>query len=262
MILNRFEPKILGFLCNWCSYAGADLAGVSRFQYPPNFRAIRVMCSARVDPTIILEAFIQDIDGVLVLGCHPGDCHYISGNYYTQKRIRTLHRILQIAGINEDRLRLDWVSAAEGERFASLVTKFTQEIKNLGPLGQAESLEKDETKQRLLAVQEVCSDEEIRWLMNKELNLVEDGNVYQEKVSQEQFDIVMDEVISTKYIQKKILILLRNSTLSVKDISEILVLSPQKVLREIVALGQERLVSMVDIRGNSPLYQESREQRE
>ncbi|MFQ6067695.1 MAG: hydrogenase iron-sulfur subunit, partial [bacterium] len=121
---NGFEPKILGFLCNWCSYAGADLAGVSRFQYPPNLRAIRVMCSARVDAIMILEAFIQGIDGVLVLGCHPGDCHYISGNYYTQKRIRTLRKLLQIAGINEDRLHLDWVSAAEGERFATLVTKF------------------------------------------------------------------------------------------------------------------------------------------
>lgn len=259
---NGFEPKILGFLCNWCSYAGADLAGVSRFQYPPNLRIVRVMCSARVDPIIILEAFIQGIDGVLVLGCHPGDCHYISGNYYTQKRMRTLQKFLQIAGINEDRLYLDWVSAAEGERFASLVTKFTQEIKNLGPLGQAESLEKDQTKQRLLAVREVCSDGELRWLMNKELSLVEDGNVYQEKVSQEQFDIIMDEIISAKYTQKRILILLKDSPLSVKDVSGILGLSSTKVLRQVVTLEGEGLISMVDVRGNSPLYRKNREQEE
>lgn len=259
---NGFEPKILGFLCNWCSYAGADLAGVSRFQYPPNLRVIRVMCSARVDPIIILEAFIQGIDGVLVLGCHLGDCHYISGNYYTQKRMRTLQKFLQIAGINEERLCLDWVSAAEGERFASLVTKFTEQIKNLGPLGKAENLENDKMKQRLLALQQAGSDGEVRWLVNKELSLVEEGNVYQEKVSQEEFDILMDEIIAAKYTQKRILILLKDSPLSVKDVSGILGLSSPKVLRQVVALEQEGLISMVDMRGNSPLYRKNREQGE
>jgi len=128
-----FEPKILGFLCNWCSYAGADLAGVSRFQYPPNIRIIRVMCSARVNPAFVLKALLSGIDGVLVGGCHPGDCHYIKGNYYTRRRMTALRRLLKIVGLEPDRVRLEWVSASEGMRFAQVVREFTETIKGLGP---------------------------------------------------------------------------------------------------------------------------------
>ena len=128
-----FEPKILGFLCNWCSYAGADLAGVSRFQYPPNIRIIRVMCSARVNPAFVLKALLSGIDGVLVGGCHPGDCHYIKGNYYTRRRMTALRRLLKIVGLEPDRVRLEWVSASEGIRFAQVVREFTETIKGLGP---------------------------------------------------------------------------------------------------------------------------------
>ena len=131
--MEAFEPKILGFLCNWCSYAGADLAGVSRFQYPPNIRIIRVMCSARVNPAFVLKALLSGIDGVLVGGCHPGDCHYIKGNYYTRRRVTALRRLLKIVGLEPDRVRLEWVSASEGIRFAQVVREFTETIKGLGP---------------------------------------------------------------------------------------------------------------------------------
>ncbi len=131
--METFEPKILGFLCNWCSYAGADLAGVSRFQYPPNIRIIRVMCSARVNPAFVLKALLSGIDGVLVGGCHPGDCHYIKGNYYTRRRMTALRRLLKIVGLEPDRVRLEWVSASEGMRFAQVVREFTETIKGLGP---------------------------------------------------------------------------------------------------------------------------------
>ena len=130
---ENFEPKILGFLCNWCSYAGADLAGVSRFQYPPNMKVIRVMCSARVDPAFILKALLSGIDGVLVGGCHPGDCHYMKGNYYTRRRMTALRRLLKVIGFEPERVRLEWVSASEGVRFARLVKEFTDTIKSLGP---------------------------------------------------------------------------------------------------------------------------------
>jgi len=132
-LTETFEPKILGFLCNWCSYAGADLAGVSRFQYPPNIRIIRVMCSARVNPAFVLKALLSGIDGVLVGGCHPGDCHYIKGNYYTRRRVTALRRLLKIVGLEPDRVRLEWVSASEGIRFAQVVREFTETIKGLGP---------------------------------------------------------------------------------------------------------------------------------
>ena len=133
MTKAAFKPKIVGFLCNWCSYAGADLAGVSRIQYPPTLRIVRVMCSGRVDPVFILEAFRSGADGVLVAGCHPGDCHYLSGNYKAQRRILMLKKVLEQLGLEPERLRLEWVSASEGDRFATIVKEMTEEITKLGP---------------------------------------------------------------------------------------------------------------------------------
>ena len=128
-----WEPKVLAFCCNWCSYAGADLAGVSRRQMPPNFVVIRTMCSARVDPEFVLEAFAKGADGVLVLGCHPADCHYIGGNYRTRRRMALLEIVLQQYGMNPDRLKVEWVSASEGEKFQNTVVEFVDTIKELGP---------------------------------------------------------------------------------------------------------------------------------
>ncbi len=128
-----FEPKIVGFLCNWCSYTGADLAGTSRIQYRPNIRVIRVMCSARIDPTFVIKALKDGADGVLICGCHPGDCHYSEGNYKTMRRYPLLQRMLGQLGIEEDRVRLDWVSASEGQRFADIVNDMTERLRLLGP---------------------------------------------------------------------------------------------------------------------------------
>jgi F420-non-reducing hydrogenase iron-sulfur subunit len=129
-----FEPRIVGFLCNWCSYTGADLAGTSRLEYLPNCRIIRLMCSGRVDPTFIVKAFAMGADGVLVSGCHPGDCHYMEGNYKTMRRIPLLKNILEQFGIERDRLRLTFVSASEGELWARVVNEFTDKVRELGPL--------------------------------------------------------------------------------------------------------------------------------
>ena len=128
-----FEPKIVGILCNWCSYTGADLAGTSRIKYAPNVRVVRVMCSGRVDPTFILKAFADGADGVLVAGCHPGDCHYIEGNYKTIRRMALLKRMLAQYGIEPERFRLEWVSAGEGDRWAQVVNKITEDVRKLGP---------------------------------------------------------------------------------------------------------------------------------
>ena len=132
--MTDFEPRIVGFLCNWCSYAGADLAGVSRFQYPPNIRVIRVMCSGRVHPAFILEAFRDGADGVLVAGCHPpNDCHYISGNLKAQRRVAMLKRLMSQLGLEPERLRLEWISAAEGDKFARVMREMVADLKRLGP---------------------------------------------------------------------------------------------------------------------------------
>jgi F420-non-reducing hydrogenase iron-sulfur subunit len=129
-----FEPKIIGFLCNWCSYTGADLAGVSRIKSAPNVRVIRTMCSGRVDPSFVLKAFQLGADAVIVMGCHLGDCHYQEGNYKTIRRIPFLKRLVKDFGIDPRRLRLEWVSASEGDRFAEIVNEMTEEIRQLGPL--------------------------------------------------------------------------------------------------------------------------------
>ena len=130
-----FEPQIIGFLCRWCSYPGADLAGSSRTIYPPSLRIIRVPCSGRVDPLFVLKAFQDGADGVMVLGCHPGDCHYLEGNYHAQRRYALMHSLLEYVGVDRQRLLVEWVSAAEGGRFAETVTEFTTQVKQMGPWG-------------------------------------------------------------------------------------------------------------------------------
>jgi F420-non-reducing hydrogenase iron-sulfur subunit len=138
-----FEPRIVGFLCNWCSYTGADLAGTSRIKYQANVRVIRVMCSARVDPTFVLKAFEQGADGVLICGCHPGDCHYTEGNYKTMRRYPLLRRLLVAYGIEPERVRLEWVSASEGHRFAEVVNDMTEKLRALGPCRLRDALTQD-----------------------------------------------------------------------------------------------------------------------
>lgn len=129
-----FEPKIVAFVCKWCAYAGADLAGTSRLEYPPNVVNIQVMCSSRVDPQHVLWAFEGGADGVLVAGCHPGDCHYEHGNYITRRRMAVLRALLQQVGIEPERLQVAWISAAEGRKFADTIQAMTEEIKKLGPM--------------------------------------------------------------------------------------------------------------------------------
>jgi len=142
--VTDFEPKLVVFCCNWCSYAGADLAGTSRLKIKPNFRVIRTMCSGRVDPTFIFHAFTKGADGVMVAGCHPGDCHYNSGNYKARRRMMLLKNMLPQLGIEPERLRLEWISAAEATKFQSTVNGFIDEITKLGPLALNKNKEEGE----------------------------------------------------------------------------------------------------------------------
>ena len=131
---ETWQPKIAAFLCNWCSYTGADLAGVSRMKWSPHVRILRVMCSGRMDPTFVVEAFRNGADGVIISGCHPGDCHYSEGNYKALRRVHLLKRLLADFGIDPGRLRLTWVSASEGDRWADVTNEMTETVKSLGPL--------------------------------------------------------------------------------------------------------------------------------
>lgn len=140
---QQFEPKIVGFLCRWCSYTGADLAGTSRMEYPANMVGIRVMCSGRVDPTFVVKALKEGADGVLIAGCHPGDCHYSEGNYKAMRRHPMLLNLLEQFGVEPQRVRLEWISASEGELFAEVVTDFTGQLRELGPLNWNQRIEAD-----------------------------------------------------------------------------------------------------------------------
>jgi len=140
-LASNFEPKIVGFLCKWCSYAGADLAGTNRMKYPSNISSIRVNCSGRVDPNLVMKALALGADGVLIAGCHPGDCHYTSGNIKTLRRFKLLQKMLDQFGIERDRVRLEWVSAAEGEKYAQVVRSMTEQVRSLGPLNWKRKVE-------------------------------------------------------------------------------------------------------------------------
>jgi F420-non-reducing hydrogenase iron-sulfur subunit len=142
----NWEPVIVAFFCNWCTYTAADLAGVSRLRHAPNVRIVRVMCSGRVDPQFVLDAFAKGADGVLIGGCHPGDCHYSEGNYKLLRRVRLLNRMLKDMGVEEERFRLDWISASEGDKVKSVINDMVAKVKSLGPLGlpkQFEELDKE-----------------------------------------------------------------------------------------------------------------------
>ncbi len=229
-----FEPKILSFLCNWCAYAGADLAGISRFQYPPNTRVIRVMCSGRVDPAFIPRAFLAGYDGVMVLGCHPGDCHYLTGNYQAERKINLTRKLLEMAGIGSERLLLDWVSAGEGERFSQVVRNFVEKIKGLGPFSLDE-----EVKGKLRAVRASLEGEKIRWMIGKGPELMEKENVYHERLSKERIHEAIESTIRDEFLKNRILALIESKPMAAKEISQKLNLKLNETLNYLVSLVGE-----------------------
>ena len=239
-----YEPKIIGFLCNWCSYAAADLAGTSRIQYPSNLRVIRVMCSGRVDPEFVVRAFLNGADGVLIAGCHPGDCHYISGNLETEKKVKMIKKLLEKAGIDPDRLRLEWVSSAEGRKFAQVVTSFVDQLKELGTFSFDE--------EKLKAAFETTLNPLLRSWVGKERKLTEEGNVYGELIEQERFDNLMEDVIRKEYEQSMILLSIEDNPLSAKQIAEKINLNPTDVVNYLIKLKRKQMVHMVE--GDPILY--------
>lgn len=253
-----FEPKILGFLCNWCSYAGADLAGVGRIQYPTNIRVIRVMCSGRVDPIFIAEAFVNGIDGILVLGCHLGDCHYLSGNYEAELKMKMVSKSLSLINFSE-RLRLDWVSASEGIRFAQIVSDFTDHIRKLGPSPVKNKKTKNEIINNLNAVKFALSDKRLRALVARQRELTTEGNVYGEILSSEEFEDILNDAIKNEIIRHKILEKIKNKGKSVPTIAHEIEVEPFKVLQHIVTLRARGLVDVDQINEEIPTFISIRE---
>ena len=249
--MTEFEPRIIAFLCNWCSYAGADLAGVSRYQYPTNTRAVRVMCSTRVSPSIVLELFRDGADGVLVTGCHPGDCHYINGNYYTTQRFELAKQLLGLTGMDAGRLRLEWVSASEGEKYARTVTEFTARIKQLGPTPVTGD---PSLALRLKAAIDASAEFRLKALNAKEIKLLDKGNAYGESVNKEVFDQMFTKAVADEYQRCLILQLARNAPLSVKELAKEIGESTERTLEHVVALRANNMLALDRIEGTSPKY--------
>ena len=239
---HKFKPRIVGFLCNWCCYAGADLAGVSRYQYPPNIRVIRLMCSGRVDPAFILRAFSNGTDGVFIGGCWPGECHYITeGNYEALSMMHICRKLLELIGVNPERLRLEWVSASEGIRFAEVMTDFTEKLKQLGPLGTGEGIDQNGLKFKLEAVKNLLPY--IKLVERERLRVrFETEEEYKEFFSSDEVDRLFHELIVDKLAISQIMVLLRERPLSTGEISEILGLNPSEVTRHLNSSARQGLV--------------------
>ena len=246
---SKTPLKIVGFLCNWCCYAGADLAGISRLQYPPDMKVIRVMCSTRIDPVFIFRAFRRGADGVFIGGCHPGDCHYLTGNYHTLNKVRAAQRILGKTGIHQDRLRLEWVSAAEGERYASVITEFIESCRKLGPtaLTNAELLS-------LKAAEVAFSGFRLRSVVGRQKKIMDGDNVYVEKMSPETWNDFMDDMLDTEFLRGRIMVELDSSPASVRDISASIGVDASLVLNEINILRKRGIVRLDRIDDKSPIY--------
>jgi F420-non-reducing hydrogenase iron-sulfur subunit len=243
-----FEPKILGFLCNWCCYAGADLAGVSRFQYPPNIRVIRVMCSGRVDPAHIFRAFSTGQDAVFIGGCHLNDCHYVThGNYDALSMVYISKKLMEHIGLNPERLRLEWISAGEGIRFANIMKELSPKIEKLGPLGKGEGLDQDELKFKLEAVTRLIPY--IKLVQSERLRVSDrTEEAYNEFFTGEEFSKLFEELIGDKLAESQITALLRDKPHSTEEISAILGLSPSEVTRhlKVTARNQNIGIAAVD----------------
>lgn len=252
--MKQFEPRILGFLCSWGPYASADLAGKSRIQYSPNLRIIRVMCSARIDPMIIFHAFVNEIDGVAVLACHPGDCHYITGNCQAETKMKMAVRILEKVGIATERLCLDWLTPEEGEKFAKLVNDFTIKVRELGPLGKAEGLSKDDIKARLSTALSMVEDTRMRWLVGKEWDLTKVENAYNEKLGQDEFDKLMDKNIADQYMKSRILSLIEKDPHTIPELAKKINVCDKDTFAYIVGLENSGLVALADFKERYPRY--------
>jgi coenzyme F420-reducing hydrogenase delta subunit len=238
----EFKPRLLGIVCNWCCYGGADLCGVSRFQYPPFIRLIRVMCSGRVDLAHIFRAFSNGMDAVFVGGCHINDCHYVTeGNYDALGMVKLCKKLLGHIGVNPDRLRLEWVSAGEGIRFANIMNEYGTQVQKLGPLGRSEGLAKDELAFRLQAVARLVPY--LRLVQTERLRVSPRTEAeYVRFFGSAEFDRLFDELVAEKLAVSRITLLLGQGPLSSGGIAERLGLSPSEVSKHLKSSSKQGLV--------------------
>ena len=238
---SSFQPRMVGFLCNWCCYGGADLCGVSRFQYPPYLRVIRLMCSGRVDPAFVLRAFSNGVDGVFVGGCHINDCHYnTEGNYDAYAMVNIVKKLLEHIGLDPERLRLEWVSAGEGIRFAEVMNDFSANLKNMGPAGEKEGVPEDVLKRKLASAMKL-----VPYIKLVEKELLHSNTrtevSYAEFYASEEFDTLFRELVTDKLEISMMVEAIRESPKTTSELTEILGVSASDIARHVSMAARQGL---------------------
>ncbi len=241
---KEFEPLIVAYCCNWCSYAGADLAGTSRFEYPTNIRIVRIMCTGRMDPTLVLETLRMGADGVLIAGCHPGDCHYQKGNFMMEKRFDYLKKAVKNVGIEPERVKLEWISAAEGGKWAALVREMTEEIKQLGP----NPFKRMQDSKKTDAIIDAFKSQRLRWVVGRsQVKMEIDEEKYHKAV-----DLIMLDEIERHMITRA---LKEKGALTAEELAQLTGLLPSKTVQHLIALRRDGKINEAGEKNNQYLYQ-------
>ena len=252
--MKGFEPRIICFLCKWCSYTCVDQAGVGRIQYPPNLFVVRVLCSGRIDPAIILGTLANGADGVMVTGCSIGGVNCVAGNPQTKRKFTLTERLVEKGGLEHGRLMLDWVSASDGKRFADTANEFTEQVRKLGPSPLSGGSPNPNLTLNMKAATEAAENFRLRALVGKEEKLTTESNVYGDQLTQNEFDQEMAEAVEYEYQRHWIHLALLEEPSSVKKLSEKLGIEPRKILKHIVVMRQRGWVEVKEIQGKTPFY--------
>lgn len=240
------DPKVICFTCSW-AFPEWEI------EAPPNTGVIQVKCIGRLDPIVILESFARKVDGIIVIGCRPPDCHFIEGNLYAERTIKLLKKAMALAGLEPERLHLELVSPIENKSFLSMVERFVERVKSLGPLFKGKEID-EEILFNIQAAKQAVTWSRLRILSGRERKLTEKANVYGEKISQEEIDRLIEEVIGEEYIRSKIYLLTKEKPMSAEEISKRIGVDSPLVLQHIVALRRKGLLTMDRIEGYTPLY--------
>ena len=252
--MTKYEPCLIGFLCNCCGYAVADLAGINRIQYPPNIRFLRVMCCRRVDPSMLLGAFSEGIDGVMITTCTLGGCNYIRNHEQVETKCYFTRKLMEKAGFEPERLALEYIFASEGQKFAEQVGSFIDKVRGLGRSPVSGDSPDLGLLLNLRAAKAAAENYRLRALVGKEEKLVTEGNVYGEDMTQEELDRIMEEAVETEFTRNKIRLILSVKPMSVKDLSAETGIDSRIILDHVVALRQRGWVDLHEVQGNSPVY--------
>ncbi|NWG10972.1 hydrogenase iron-sulfur subunit [Candidatus Bathyarchaeota archaeon] len=249
-----FKPKIIGFVCNWSQPTTLNSAGTGRIWGYPRIRFVRVMCIGRIDPVAVLETFAKGADGVLLIGCHPPDCHYVEGNLQTEYTVEILKKLIPLAGLEPERVKLLWYSPSEKQSFGQHVKDFYEQVKNFGPSPLRNEQPQSKLMLNILATKNVASDFRLRVLLGREKELTEGVNVYGEHIPKEELDATFDDIIREEFVRHMFYLLTKTKPFSVKELAETVGMKPAAVLRQIVNMRRRNMIILDHVEGTTPFY--------